>query len=143
VTGPAGSVAGDSGGRLDTASGGSPDAGARGRTTIADRVVEKIAAITAGEVDRASGTPRRLLGTRFSRPSASTRPRASAKVDETTVSLKLSVSVEYPAPVRDVAAEVRERVARRIYELTGLKVTEIDITVPLFLTERPRPPRVR
>jgi uncharacterized alkaline shock family protein YloU len=61
----------------------------------------------------------------------------------TTVSLKVSVSVEYPAPVRDVAAEVRERVARRVYELTGLKVTEIDITVPLFLTERPRPPRVR
>jgi uncharacterized alkaline shock family protein YloU len=111
--------------------------------TIADRVVEKIAAVAAGEVERASGIPRRLLGTTFGRPTASTRPRASAKVDVSTVSVKLSVSVEYPAPVRDVAAEVRERVARRIYELTGLKVTEIDITVPLFLTERPRPPRVR
>jgi uncharacterized alkaline shock family protein YloU len=136
VTRPAGSLAGTSDGDLDTA-------GNRGRTTIADRAVEKIAAMAAGEVDRASGTPRRLLGTTFGRPNAATRPRASAKVDETTVSLKLSVSVEYPAPVRDVAAEVRERVARRIYELTGLKVTEIDITVPLFVTERPRPPRVR
>jgi uncharacterized alkaline shock family protein YloU len=111
--------------------------------TIADRVVEKIAQVAAGEVERASGIPRGLLGTTFGRPTATTRPRASAKVDVSTVSLKLSVSVEYPAPVRDVAAEVRERVARRVYELTGLKVTEIDVTVPLFLTDRPRQPRVR
>jgi uncharacterized alkaline shock family protein YloU len=111
--------------------------------SIADRAVEKIAAVAAGEVDRASGAPRRLLGTTIGWPSTSARPRASAKVDDSTVSLKLFVSVEYPAPVRDVAAEVRERVARRVYQLTGLKVTEIDITVPMFLTERPRPPRVR
>lgn len=136
MTAATGSVAGGADGQTDTA-------GTRGRTTIADRAVEKIAAMAAGEVERASGSPRRLLGTTFGRPNSSTRPRASAKVDETTVSLKLSVSVEYPSPVRDVAAEVRERVARRIYELTGLKVTEIDITVPSFLTERPRPPRVR
>lgn len=136
MTAATGSVAGGADGQADTA-------GTRGRTTIADRAVEKIAAMAAGEVERASGSPRRLLGTTFGRPNSSTRPRASAKVDETTVSLKLSVSVEYPSPVRDVAAEVRERVARRIYELTGLKVTEIDITVPSFLTERPRPPRVR
>jgi uncharacterized alkaline shock family protein YloU len=139
VTGPQGSLAGQASGSADPLEG----ASTRGSMTIADRVVEKIAAVAAGEVERASGIPRRLLGTTFGRPTPSTRPRASAKVDVSTVSLKLSVSVEYPAPVRDVAAEVRERVARRIYELTGLKVTEIDITVPLFLTERPRPPRVR
>lgn len=139
MTGPQGSLAGPASGSADPVEG----ASTRGSMTIADRVVEKIAAVAAGEVERASGIPRRLLGTTFGRPTASTRPRASAKVDVSTVSLKLSVSVEYPAPVRDVAAEVRERVARRIYELTGLKVTEIDITVPLFLTERPRPPRVR
>lgn len=136
MTGPDGLVAGPATAPPDTAA-------TRGRMTIADRVVEKIAAVAAGEVERASGIPRGLLGTTFGRPTATTRPRASAKVDVTTVSLKVSVSVEYPAPVRDVAAEVRERVARRVYELTGLKVTEIDITVPLFLTERPRPPRVR
>jgi uncharacterized alkaline shock family protein YloU len=136
VTDPHGSVAGPPAVPPD-------NSGSRGSMTIADRVVEKIAAVAAGEVDRASGIPRRLLGTTFGRPTSTTRPRASAKVDVTTVSLKVSVSVEYPAPVRDVAAEVRERVARRVYELTGLKVTEIDVTVPLFLTERPRPPRVR
>lgn len=135
MTAPAGAAGGTAGP--------SSDPGTRGSMTIADRAVEKIAAVAAGEVERASGIPRRLLGTTFGRPTATTRPRASAKVDVTTVSLKVSVSVEYPAPVRDVAAEVRERVARRVYELTGLKVTEIDITVPLFLTERPRPPRVR
>ena len=140
MTGPEGPV----GTASDTAAGTRADtAGTRGSMTIADRVVEKIAAVAAGEVERASGIPRRLLGTTFGRPTATTRPRASAKVDVSTVSLKVSVSVEYPAPVRDVAAEVRERVARRVYELTGLQVTEIDITVPLFLTEQPRPPRVR
>lgn len=136
MTGPPGSV-------TDPPAAPTDPAGNRGTMTIADRAVEKIAAIAAGEVERASGIPRRLLGTTFGRPNTSTRPRASAKVEEKTVSLKVSVSVEYPAPVRDVAAEVRERVARRVYELTGLKVTEIDITVPLFLTERPHPPRVR
>lgn len=136
MTGPAGSLDASPGTPADTS-------GTRGSMTIADRVVEKIAQVAAGEVERASGIPRGLLGTTFGRPTATTRPRASAKVDVSTVSLKLSVSVEYPAPVRDVAAEVRERVARRVYELTGLKVTEIDVTVPLFLTDRPRQPRVR
>ena len=112
----------------------------RGRTTIADRVVEKIAARAVSEVDRASGAPRRLLGTSFG---PATRPRADARVDGSTVSMRLSVSVEYPHSVRDVAAEVRERVARRVYGLTGLRVTGIDVTVPTFLTERPRAPRVR
>lgn len=110
------------------------EAGDRGHLTISDRVVEKVAARAVSEVDAATGTPRRVLGQTIGRPKADSRARTAAHVDGSLVTVNVSMSVEYPAPVREVAAEVRRRVTSRVGELTGLEVVEVDIDVPTFIT---------
>lgn len=120
-----------------------PAAGDRGRLTIADRVVEKVAAQAVAEVDRATGAPRRVLGQTLGRASEDTPARTSANVDGDIVTVTVSMSVTWPAPVRDVTAEVRRRVVQRVGELVGLQVAEVDIDVPTLLTRRTPAPRVR
>lgn len=118
------------------------DAAVRGRTTIATRVVEKVAAQAAIEVDAATGPPRRLFGAILGPPRADARARASAKIDETRVTLTMSIGVQYPEPVREVAARVRRNVTTRIAQYCGMHVLHIDVTVPALVVERP-PPRAK
>ena len=56
--------------------------------------------------------------------------------------LDLQISVRWPASVPDTAAQVRQHVAARITELTGLHVTEVQITVTDLVTHLAPPPRV-
>lgn len=115
-------------------------AASRGSLTIADRVVEKVAAHAATEVDLATGAARTVLGQRL--PSAE-RARAQARVDGGLVSVSVSLAVTWPAPVRQVAAEVRAHLTRRVEELTGLQVAEVDVDVSALPTGRDDAPRVR
>ncbi|MDT0548755.1 MULTISPECIES: DUF6286 domain-containing protein [Streptomyces] len=101
----------------------------RGRTEIADRVLERIAVRAVTEVDQAGGAQRRLLGMPLGRANAPPAPRATAHVDGHLATVAMTVSVAYPAPIRQVSRRVRERVAARIGELTGLDVREVDIDV--------------
>jgi uncharacterized alkaline shock family protein YloU len=118
------------------------DPAMRGRTTIATRVVEKVAAQAAIEVDAATGPPRRLFGSILGPPRADARARASAKIDETRVTLSMSIGVQYPEPVREVAARVRRNVNARIAQYCGMQVLHTDVTVPALVVERP-PPRAK
>jgi uncharacterized alkaline shock family protein YloU len=108
------------------------DAEDRGRLTIADRVVEKVAGQAAVEVDHVSGVPRRVLGQTLGKVKADSLARASAKVDGSLVSISVSVAVEYPTPVRSAAAAVRESVVQRVHALCALDVVEVHVDVPHF-----------
>ncbi len=119
------------------------DPARRGGLTIADRVVEKVAAQAVTEVDRATGTPRTVLGQALGRATEDSPARTSALVDGDLVTVTVSMSVHWPAPVREVTAQVRRRVVERVQELTGLQVVEVDIDVPTLLTKRNPTPRVR
>ncbi|MDA2814945.1 Asp23/Gls24 family envelope stress response protein [Nocardiopsis sp. RSe5-2] len=88
-----------------------PPAEERGSTHIPASVVEKIAARVAREVPRTRSA------------------RAQARVRGGTAVLKLALGVDYPAPLRRTCAAVRERVATRVAELTGLAVPQVDIEV--------------
>jgi uncharacterized alkaline shock family protein YloU len=121
-----------------------PGPDARGTTTIADRVVERIAARAAGEVDQASGAPRRILGRSLGRDDdADRRASADARVDGRIVTLAITLAVQWPANVREVAEQVRRHVAERVRELTGLEVAEVDVDVPTLLSGARPAPRVR
>jgi uncharacterized alkaline shock family protein YloU len=120
-----------------------PAAGVRGRLVINDRVVEKVAARAVSEVDLATGAPRTVFGQTLGRAREDSPARTAARVDGGLVTVTVSMSVAWPAPVREVAAQVRRRVVQRVEEIVGLRVAEVDIDVPTLLTEHAPAPRVR
>lgn len=110
-----------------------PDPELRGRTTIADRVVERIAAAAAAEVDAATGTARRVLGVPVS---SADRPRVSARVHGEEATVEIDMSVAWPAPVRQVTRRVREHVGERLVSLVGLRSARVDVHVAALPVER-------
>ena len=123
-----------------------------GRIDVSESVVARLAARAAVEVDDVGAAAPRLLGVDLSSggldkvgvrsSSLGELPSTSATVDGTLAFLKLTMSVRYPASVRQVAASVRSHVRERVGELTGLQVLEVDITVPALVSASARRPRV-
>lgn len=111
----------------------------RGRTEIAGRVLERIAARTVTEIDQAGGAARRLLGVPLGRDTA---PRATAHVDGQLATVQLRMSVTYPAPIREVTRRVRDQIITRIDELTGLDVRQVDIEIARLIRPGQEPRRV-
>ncbi|ANS66277.1 hypothetical protein SLINC_4053 [Streptomyces lincolnensis] len=113
-----------------------PDASEpRGKTTIADGVVEKIAGIAARDVPGIHA-----LGGGFTRTMGAMRDRvpgghASAgrgvkvEVGEKQTAIDLQLVVEYGTSISDVAADVRENVIAAVERMTGLEVVEVNIAV--------------
>lgn len=120
-----------------------PEPAERGRLHINDRVVEKVAAQAVAEVDRATGAPRTLFGQALGSATKDTPARTSARVDGDVVTVSVSMSVQWPASIREVAAQARRRIIDRVSEITGRTVAQVDIDVPTLLTRRIAPPRVR
>jgi uncharacterized alkaline shock family protein YloU len=116
-----------------------PEPADRGRTTIADRVVEKIAAQAAAEVDLATGGPRRLLGL----GGQSDRPQVDARVDWPIATVDVVMAVAWPAPVAAVSDQVRRRIEDRLTTLAGVRTAGIDIRVSALTLETTTGPRVR
>lgn len=107
----------------------------RGRTTIADGVVEKIAGIAAREVPGINA-----LGGGFTRTVGAMRDRVpgghpsagrgvKAEVGEKQTAIDLRVVVEHGVSINDVAAEVRENVIAAVERMTGLEVVKVNIAV--------------
>ncbi|HEY3687423.1 MAG TPA: Asp23/Gls24 family envelope stress response protein [Streptosporangiaceae bacterium] len=101
------------------------DPGARGRTVIADRVVERIAAHAATEPGPVTGPGTGLPGLRGS----ALRPKVSASVSGRVASVRVALGVTYPSPVRAITRRVRDRVRARVWQLTGIDVRQVDIAV--------------
>jgi uncharacterized alkaline shock family protein YloU len=103
------------------------DPGERGSLEIENRVVERIAATAAAEIEAISGPPRRVLGASIGRIDAP--PRASARIVAGRATVHLQVCVKWPHGIRTVTQQVREHVTDRVTSFTGLRVTAVDITV--------------
>ncbi|SED66333.1 Asp23/Gls24 family envelope stress response protein [Streptomyces sp. TLI_105] len=117
--------------------GGGP-AASRGRTTIADGVVEKIAGLAARDVDGVHA-----MGSGFSRTLGAVRDRVpgggggksgvtrgvKAEVGEVQTALDLEIVVDYGVSIADVAGDVRENVIAAVERMTGLEVVEVNIAV--------------
>ncbi|MGD9484794.1 Asp23/Gls24 family envelope stress response protein [Streptomyces sp. TRM70308] len=109
--------------------------GERGRTTIADGVVEKIAGMAAREVPGVHA-----LGGGFARTFGAVRDRVpggrrnvargvKVEVGERQTALDLDIVVEYGVRIPEVAHEVRESVITAVERMTGLEVVEVNIAV--------------
>ncbi|MEU8959637.1 Asp23/Gls24 family envelope stress response protein [Streptomyces sp. NPDC048518] len=113
--------------------GGAP--GSRGRTTIADGVVEKIAGLAARDVEgvhaMGGGLARTFGAVRDRVPggSKSVSRGVKAEVGEVQTALDLEIVVEYGVAISDVAQDVRENVIAAVERMTGLEVVEVNIAV--------------
>lgn len=112
-----------------------PPPGERGRTTIADGVVEKIAGLAARDVvgvhAMGSGLSRTFGAVRDRVPGSSralTRG-VKAEVGEVQTALDLEIVVDYGVAIADVARAVRENVIAAVERMTGLEVVEVNIAV--------------
>lgn len=110
------------------------DPSTRGRTTIADGVVEKIAGLAARDVLGVHA-----LGTGLSRTFGAVRDRVPggkaltrgvrAEVGEVQTALDLDIVVDYGVSIVEVARAVRENVIAAVERMTGLEVVEVNIAV--------------
>jgi uncharacterized alkaline shock family protein YloU len=112
----------------------------RGTTTIQDGVVSSIAATAVEETDgidpshggtRLPGDTSPTVGEFVGRISGGAgRTRGiSVQVGEEQAALDLTVNVLYGRPIHRVTDALRRNVINRVENLTGLQVTEVNITV--------------
>ena len=105
---------------------GSPLVSSQGKTTIADVVVSKIAGIATREVsgvyDLGGGASRVVGAIRERIPGASVNQSKG-------VSVEIGDVAEYGVAIADLAAGIRRNVIAAVERMTGLEVTEVNITV--------------
>ena len=105
----------------------------RGRTTIADRVVVRVATRAVAEVEQAGGAARQLAGITLGRQSGQGPALVSARVDGRLAMIEIRLTLAYAAPVRTLRREVRRHVMERVASLTGIEVRHVDIEVARLL----------
>ncbi|MEU3600752.1 Asp23/Gls24 family envelope stress response protein [Streptomyces sp. NPDC006798] len=135
-TASSGTGSGDEPRRTSVSKRGGGDPGSRGRTTIADGVVEKIAGLAARDVvgvhAMGSGLSRTFGAVRDRVPGgakASVTRGVKAEVGEVQTALDLEIVVDYGVSITEVARAVRENVIAAVERMTGLEVVEVNIAV--------------
>ncbi|KUO07116.1 Asp23/Gls24 family envelope stress response protein [Streptomyces sp. DSM 15324] len=114
---------------------GGGDPSTRGRTTIADGVVEKIAGLATRDVvgvhAMGSGLSRTFGAVRDRVPGGakSVTRGVKAEVGEVQTALDLEIVVDYGVSITEVSRDVRENVIAAVERMTGLEVVEVNIAV--------------
>jgi uncharacterized alkaline shock family protein YloU len=109
--------------------------GTDGRTTIADVVVSKIAGIATREVQGVhdvGGSASRAIGALRERIPGGTVNQSqgvSVEVGERQAAIDIDLVADYGVSIADLAAGVRRNVITAVERMTGLEVTEVNITV--------------
>ena len=105
----------------------------RGNTTISNAVVSQVTGIAAQEVEgvqMGGGTSRAVGGVLDSvRGGSGTTRGVTVEVGEEETAIDLSLAVEYGRSIPQLSEAVRSNVIRRVENLVGLRVTEVNITV--------------
>ena len=107
--------------------------GGRGQTVLATRVIEKIAAQVASDESSAGGSSGGFLGI-GTRADLSARPKASVELSGNIATLSVEVGMLYPVPLRQSTEALRNRIATRVTELTGVDVRQVDIRISWLAT---------
>lgn len=111
----------------------SPLESERGSTTIGDGVVSRIAGMVAGEVEGVymGGSASRTAGGVLESVTGSNSQKrgVSVEVGRTEAAIDLTMGVEYGRNIVDLVGQVRTRISQRVESLTGLRITELNVTV--------------
>ncbi|KAA1374885.1 Asp23/Gls24 family envelope stress response protein [Aeromicrobium fastidiosum] len=107
----------------------------QGRTSIADAVVSKIAGIATREVsgvhDLGGNTARAVGAIRDRIPGSRTNlsQGVNVEVGERQAAVDVDLIAEYGVSIAELATGVRRNVIGSVERMTGLEVTEVNITV--------------
>jgi uncharacterized alkaline shock family protein YloU len=107
-----------------------------GKTTIADVVVQKIAGLAAREINgvhKLGGGVARAFGAVMDRipgsATSSLSPGVNVEVGERQAAVDLNLVVEYGVEIGELTKAIRRNVIDSIERMTGLEVTEVNISV--------------
>ncbi len=112
-----------------------PLASSEGRTSIADTVVSKIAGIATREVsgvhDLGGNTARAVGALRERIPGSRSNMSQGVNVEvgERQAAIDVDLIAEYGVSIAELASGVRRNVIGSVERMTGLEVTEVNITV--------------
>lgn len=108
----------------------------KGKTAIADSVVAKIAGIAAQEIsgvhELGAGAARAVGAIKEMIPvggGASPSQGVKVEVGERQAAVDLDLVVEYGVSIVDVAEAVRSNVISKLERMTGLEITEVNVSV--------------
>ncbi|OON78369.1 Asp23/Gls24 family envelope stress response protein [Streptomyces tsukubensis] len=118
------------------ATGSAEPAATRGKTTIADVVVVKIAGMAAREIpgvhDMGGGFSRTLGAVRERVPGggrSNVGRGVKVEVGERQAAIDIDVVIEYGVQITELARDVRENVIAAVERTTGLEVVEVNVAV--------------
>lgn len=105
----------------------------RGITRISDGVVEQLAGMAASEIDgvHMGGQTSRTAGSVLGgiTGSSGTRRGVTVEVGQVEAALDLTMGLTYGRNIVETTEAVRRNVRARVESLTGLTVTELNITI--------------
>ncbi len=112
---------------------GSPLVSDRGVTTIKDGLVKRLAGMAAGEVEgvhMGGGVSRAAGGVLESVTGSQSQTRGvSVDIGQVEAAIDLSMGIEYGKNILHTTRRVREKITERVESLTGLRVTELNVTI--------------
>lgn len=105
----------------------------RGVTTIKDTVVARLAGMAAGEVEgvHMGGGASRSAGGLLGGITGSDSPTrgVSVEVGSVEAAIDLKMGIEYGKNILGTVGEVRQKITERVHTITGLNVTELNVTI--------------
>lgn len=101
----------------------------RGRLTVDDRIVEKVAGHAVTSITDAAAAPRRVLGVKIGEARPDDAASVQAQVLDDIASVHVAIAVRWPRSVQKVADEVRERIRSEVTAITGVRVDHVDVEV--------------
>jgi uncharacterized alkaline shock family protein YloU len=111
----------------------SPLESERGITTITDGLVSRLAGMAAREVEgvRMGGSVSRSAGGILESITGSDSQKrgVSVEVGRVETAVDLTIGIEYGSNILELVGRVRDRVTEHVESLTGLRVTELNVTV--------------
>ncbi|NMR20079.1 Asp23/Gls24 family envelope stress response protein [Cellulomonas fimi] len=115
----------------------------RGTLTVSDRVVERVAGYAVTLVDSAAAAPRRILGVTLGEAEDDDEARVRAQVAGDTATVQATIAVGWPASIRQIAEQARQRIRDDVQRITDVRVDHIDINVVSLTVPGAHRPRVR
>ncbi|TWF79719.1 putative alkaline shock family protein YloU [Pseudonocardia hierapolitana] len=113
----------------------------RGRLEIHPAVLRKIVEHAADQVPGTLRHERRLAGIDIGEAGASARI-VTGSGDPPTVDIRLELTLQYPAPVRTVVADVRAKVDEELARVTGHRVRAMTVTIAGLRSAHPTAARL-